>query len=75
MPVLAVDQGTSGTKAVVVDGDGAVLALAEVPVTPRYLSDGRVEQDPMQLWDSVLAAGRQAVERAGVPIDAVGLAN
>lgn len=75
MPVLAVDQGTSGTKAVVVDGDGAVLALAEVPVTPRYLSDGRVEQDPMQLRDSVLAAGRQAVERAGVPIDAVGLAN
>lgn len=75
MAVLAVDQGTSGTKAVVVDADGTVLALAEVPVTPTYLGDGRVEQDPLQLLDSVLEAGRRAVAEAGVRIDAVGLAN
>ena len=72
--VLAIDQGTSGTKAVVVSDD-AVLGLAEVPVRPAYLDGGAVEQDPGELLDSVLLAGRQAVAAAGVPIDVVTLAN
>ncbi len=75
MAVLAIDQGTSGTKAVVVERDGTVLALAEVPVRPVYLAGGRVEQDPLELLDSVLVAGRRAVDAAAVPIEAVGLAN
>lgn len=74
MRVLALDQGTSGTKALVVD-DGHVLASAEVEVRPSYLPDGRVEQDPRALLDSVLEAGRRAVDRAAVSIDAVALAN
>ena len=61
--VLAIDQGTSGTKAVVVSDD-AVLGLAEVPVRPSYLDGGVVEQDPRELLDSVLLAGRQAVAAA-----------
>ncbi|MGL5927526.1 MAG: FGGY family carbohydrate kinase, partial [Dermatophilaceae bacterium] len=73
--VLAIDQGTSGTKAIVVDAGGAVLATAEVALHPRYLDGGAVEQDPEALFDSVLAAGRQAVAGAGVPVDAVALAN
>lgn len=74
MTVLAIDQGTSGTKAVVVDGD-RVLGAAELPVRPRYLPDGGVEQDPAELLDSVLGAGRRAVAEAGAPVDCVGLAN
>lgn len=73
--VLAIDQGTSGTKAVVVDGDGQVLGLAEVPVRPRYLPGGGVEQDPRELLDSVLDAGRAAVGSARARIDIVTLAN
>lgn len=73
--VLAIDQGTSGTKAVVVDGADTLLGLAERPVTPRYLPGGAVEQDPLALLDSVLDAGRAAVAQAGVPIDVVTLAN
>lgn len=73
--VLAIDQGTSGTKAVVVDGDGGVLGIAELPVRPTYLPGGGVEQDPRELLDSVLDAGREAVARAGARIDAVTLAN
>ncbi len=73
--VLAIDQGTSGTKAVVVDGDGEVLGLAEVPVRPRYLPGGGVEQDPRELLDSVLDAGRAAVGSARARIDIVTLAN
>lgn len=73
--VLAIDQGTSGTKAVVVDGDDQVLGVSEVAVRPTYLPGGGVEQDPQELLDSVLEAGRYAVNRAGVEIDIVTLAN
>jgi glycerol kinase len=73
---LAIDQGTSATKAVVVLDDGTVAGLAEVAVDVHATPDGGVEVDPERLWDSVLAAGRQAVVAAGSPpLGAVGLAN
>ena len=75
MTVLAIDQGTSGTKAVVVSEDGDVLAIAETAVRPAYLAAGGVEQDPSELLDSVLDAGRRAVAQAGAPVSAVSLAN
>ena len=73
--VLAIDQGTSGTKAIVVDEAGSVLSLAEVSLHPRYLDGGGVEQDPEALFDSVVTAGRRALADAGVPVAAVALAN
>ena len=75
MTVLAIDQGTSGTKAIVVDESGGVVGLAEVPVHPRYLDGGAVEQDPAQLLESVLNAGHAAIAEAGRPIEAISLAN
>lgn len=76
MTVLAIDQGTSGTKAIVVDPEHGVCGVAEVPVHPRYLDGGGVEQDPTELLASVLTAGRDAVARAGGRrIDVVSLAN
>lgn len=74
MRILAIDQGTSGTKAIVVD-DGAVVSLAEIAVHPSYPEPGAVEQDPHELLDSVLSAGRQALAAAGGIADAVALAN
>ncbi|KMO67051.1 carbohydrate kinase [Mycolicibacterium chubuense] len=73
--ILAIDQGTSGTKAVVVDDRGRVCALAEVALRPQYLPGGGVEQDPEALFDSVVTAGRRALADAGVPVLAVALAN
>ncbi|MGH7785554.1 MAG: FGGY family carbohydrate kinase, partial [Candidatus Binatia bacterium] len=75
MYVLAIDQGTSSTKALVVAPGGSIAGAAEAAVHPRALGDGGVEQDPEELWSSVVAAGTQAVAAAGVPIGAVGLAN
>lgn len=75
MTVLAIDQGTSGTKAVVVGDDGEVLAIAEATVRPRYLPGGGVEQNPAALLDSVLETGRQALHESGAHVDAVSLAN
>lgn len=74
-PVLAIDQGTSGTKALVVCPDRGVLGSAEAPVRPRQLPGSRAEVDPAELYDSVLAAGRQALAAAGVAVTAIGLAN
>jgi glycerol kinase len=73
--ILAIDQGTSGTKAIVADDAGRVLAIAEQPLHPLYFDGGGVEQDPGELLDSVLTAGRRAAAEAGVPLDAVALAN
>ncbi|MFI2410460.1 FGGY family carbohydrate kinase [Streptomyces sp. NPDC018947] len=73
--ILAIDQGTSGTKAIVVDEEGATIAIAEETVRPAYLPGGGVEQNPHELLDSVLAAGRRAVAMAGRPVAAVALAN
>jgi glycerol kinase len=73
--LLAVDQGTSATKATVIDENGQVTAIAEVALRPQYLPGGGVEQDPQALFDSVVAAGRQALAQAGVPVAAVALAN
>jgi glycerol kinase len=73
--VLAIDQGTSGTKGLVHDGE-AILAVVELPVRPRYLEGGGVEVDPNELLATVLEVGRRALREAGNPaLSAVSLAN
>ncbi|GAA3481546.1 FGGY family carbohydrate kinase [Streptomyces yanii] len=73
--ILAIDQGTSGTKAIVVDPEEGTVAIAEETIRPTYLPGGGVEQNPYELLDSVLNAGRRAVSAADRPIAAVALAN
>ncbi|UGQ11353.1 carbohydrate kinase [Yinghuangia sp. ASG 101] len=74
--ILAIDQGTSGTKAIVVDADdGSIVAIAEEAIRPTYLPGGGVEQNPHELLDSVLNAGRRAVNASHRPITGVALAN
>ncbi|HVN83580.1 MAG TPA: FGGY family carbohydrate kinase [Candidatus Binatia bacterium] len=75
MNVLAIDQGTSSTKALVVGPAGHILAEAEVPVHPKPVGRDGVAQNPNELWNSVLAAGREVLARAAAPVAAVGLAN
>jgi glycerol kinase len=72
--ILAIDQGTSATKAVLVGPGHDVLASAEVQVTVRAAGDA-VESDPDELYQSVLTAGRAALRSAGARADAVALAN
>ncbi len=74
MAILALDQGTSGSKAIVIDADG-IHAVVENAIHPAYLPDGAVEQDPMELYNSLIDAGRQAVAEAARPIEGVSLAN
>ncbi|HEX7827102.1 MAG TPA: FGGY family carbohydrate kinase [Mycobacterium sp.] len=75
MAVLAIDQGTSGTKAVVLDPDDGIVGVAETTINPRYLPGGGVEQDPAEMLESVLDVGRRAIAMAARPIRALSLAN
>jgi glycerol kinase len=72
--VLAIDQGTSATKALLVGAGGEVLGRGEVPVRTRSAGDA-VEADPEELFGSVVAAGAAALAEAGAPADTVALAN
>ncbi len=72
--ILAIDQGTSATKAVLVGPRQQVLGTGEAPVATRASGDA-VEADPAELLESVLAAGRQALAAARAPAGAVALAN
>jgi len=79
--VLAIDQGTSATKALLVGPGAEVLGRGEVPVRTRSVGADGVEADPEELLASVVAAGRQALagkgggEVGGAPAHAVALAN
>ena len=53
--VLAVDQGTSATKAILVDRQGAVIASASAPMTQSHPEPGWAEQDALEIWKSVQA--------------------
>jgi glycerol kinase len=73
--VLAIDQGTSATKALLLCPERGLLGQGSAPVHPRPTVDGGIEQEPLELLDSVLLAGRQALAAAGEPAGAIGLAN
>jgi glycerol kinase len=73
--VLAIDQGTSGTTCLVVGMDGEIHGRGHADVAVRYPRDGWVEQDPEQLWQSVLIAARAAIDAAGAAPVAIGITN
>jgi glycerol kinase len=75
MNVLAIDQGTSSTKALVVDEGGEVLGEGSAAVSPRAAGQGAVEQDPEELLHSIVEAGRAALASAAAEVEAVGIAN
>lgn len=63
---LGVDQGTTGTTVLILDGNWNCLARGYKEHAQIYPRPGWVEHDPMEIWQCVLDAVRQAVERAGV---------
>ena len=74
--ILAVDQGTSGSKAILVDGKGAVLARGSCPIGRTHPAPGWVEQSADEVWASVVAAVDTCLAgRDPYAIAAVGLSN
>jgi glycerol kinase len=76
--ILAIDQGTTGTTCLVVDGELRVRGRGYREFTQYFPQPGWVEHDPEQLWSSVLGAAEAAVRAAGVPLsalEAIGITN
>ena len=76
--VLAIDQGTTSTRAIVFGADMSVAALAQQEFPQHFPADGEVEHDPEDLWSSTVATCREAMRKAGATasdIAAIGITN
>jgi glycerol kinase len=74
--LLAIDQGTTSTRALLFDVSGAVHHIARRELRQIYPRPGWVEHDPEEIWQAVVATGREAIAAAkGRPIAAIGIAN
>lgn len=71
--ILAIDQGTTNSKAVLVSTDGAILARGASPVGIEHPQPGWVEQSPQRLWESVQEA-IAACLAAGPAVNILGIA-
>lgn len=76
--VLAVDQGTTSSRAIIFDRFGQIVTKAQYPLTQHYPKPGWVEHDPMEILSTELLAMAEAFEKSGLsPTDiaAVGITN
>lgn len=74
MRVLAIDQGTTNTKALLVDTAGQVIARASAPMTTQYPHPGWAEQSAGDIWASVQIVIAAIARDHGAP-DAIAIAN
>jgi glycerol kinase len=76
--ILALDQGTTSSRAVLFNRSGGLVGLAQQAFAQSYPQPGRVEHDAEEIWRSQLAVARTVLREAGVGADriaAVGIAN
>ncbi|HEY3933008.1 MAG TPA: glycerol kinase GlpK [Gemmatimonadales bacterium] len=73
--ILALDQGTTGSTALVVGEDGTILGRGYREIPQSYPAPGLVEHDAEMLLHATVAAGREALTRAGVRVAAIGITN
>lgn len=76
--ILAIDQGTTSTRSLVIDADARCVAGAQRELTQHYPQPGWVEHDPEDIWHDTLETAREAIAQSGVGpagIAAVGITN
>jgi glycerol kinase len=76
--LVAIDQGTTSTRAIVFDAALTPAAIAQRELRQIYPAPGQVEHDPEEIWTAVVATVREAMDRAGVAardIAAIGITN
>lgn len=76
--ILALDQGTTSSRAIAFDKGGRPIHIARREFTQHYPKAGWVEHDPVEIWESQRAVMKQAIEGKGMArseIAAVGIAN
>ena len=76
--ILALDQGTTSSRAIIFGHAGQILSLAQQEFEQIYPRPGEVEHDPEAIWNSQLSVAREALQRAGISagqVAAVGITN
>ncbi|MEM9011636.1 MAG: glycerol kinase GlpK [Pseudomonadota bacterium] len=76
--ILAIDQGTTSSRAILFDQDMTVRAVGQEEFDQHYPASGWVEHDPADIWSSTAATCRAAIERAGIDagqIASIGITN
>ena len=73
--VLAIDQGTTSSRAIVFDLDGSMVSTAQQELDQIYPQPGWVEHDPESIWNTTLAVCRQVISQVGNTIAAIGITN
>lgn len=73
--ILALDQGTTGSTALVIGADGQVVSRAYHEFTQHFPAPGMVEHDAEEIWRVTLETAREAVGQAGVEPAAIGITN
>jgi glycerol kinase len=76
--ILAIDQGTTSSRAIVFDGSMKVVGVGQKEFTQHYPASGWVEHDPEEIWQSVVATCRDALKAANLSasdIAAIGITN
>ncbi len=75
MSILAIDAGTTGVTALLVDPDGRVASTGYAEFTQYFPADGYVEHDLAEIWSATLAATRTAIADRAADVTAIGLTN
>jgi glycerol kinase len=76
--VIALDQGTTSSRAIVFNREGGIVASAQRPFNQIYPRPGWVEHDPLEIWNSQRASLEEALARSGVSpnqVAAIGITN
>ena len=76
--ILALDQGTTSSRAIVFGHEGQIVSLAQQEFQQIYPAPGQVEHDPEAIWSSQLAVAGQALQRANLSahdLAAIGITN
>jgi glycerol kinase len=74
--LLAIDQGTSNTKAIVIDREGKIVAKASVPMEIAFPQPGWVEQDPISIWKAVETVVEGCLNQVSpTSVAAIGISN
>ena len=76
--ILALDQGTTSSRAIVFDERGSIRAVAQREFRQIFPRPGWVEHDPLEIWESQLAVAQEALREAGLTaqdVAAIGITN
>jgi glycerol kinase len=76
--ILALDQGTTGSTAIVFDENGTARGSADREIRQSYPASAQVEHDPEEIFATTVAVGRDAIARAGIApkeLSAIGITN